>query len=133
MPTPRQPPVSSAAKQARLPDGSEESTPLLVPSLPPPAYPDIMPSNSKDTTAGPSRSQAENDQGPSKDLESAGVHYPAVHLHPRPNRPWSRGKVLRLLFIALAHAVLIWLILTAAWGRTSKKVFVRDTLRLHHR
>ncbi|OJD36301.1 uncharacterized protein BKCO1_120009 [Diplodia corticola] len=112
-------PQPSPSRKARVSDESEESTPLLGSPLPPPAYPSIVP---RDTAAaGPSRNQAEYDTGPSKDLENAGVHPAAVHLHHRPRRPWSRGKILRLLFIAAAHAILIWLILSVTVGRAKNK------------
>ncbi|KAL1639061.1 hypothetical protein SLS58_008262 [Diplodia intermedia] len=121
MPTPHR----SPSRKARVSDESDESTPLLGSPLPPPAYPNIVPHDSKDTAAaGPSRNQADYDQGPSKDLENAGVHPAAVHLHHRPRRPWSRGKILRLLFIAAAHAILIWLILSVTVGRAKRKSHV---------
>lgn len=124
MATPNQsPPATAAAKQPRVSDESAETTPLLGSPLPPPAYPSIIPHDDDNKDAGPSRNQADYDLGPSKDLENAGIHPAAVHLHHRPARPWSQGKVVRLLLIAAAHAVLIWLILTATWGgRSSKKV-----------
>lgn len=117
------PSASSAMKDNRFPDASTESTPLLDSPLPPPAYPTVMALDRNDA-AGPSDKRVEYDCGPSKDLEEAGVVPAAVHLHHRPNRPWSRGKILRLLLIASAHAILIWLILTAAWGRSSRKVLL---------
>ncbi|KAL1618654.1 hypothetical protein SLS54_007090 [Diplodia seriata] len=125
MPTPQR----SPSRKARVSDESDESTPLLGSPLPPPAYPNIVPHDSKDTAAaGPSRNQADYDQGPSKDLENAGVHPAAVHLHHRPRRPWSRGKILRLLFIVAAHAILIWLILSVTVGRSKRKSHVNHDL-----
>ncbi|KAF4535235.1 uncharacterized protein LTHEOB_12667 [Lasiodiplodia theobromae] len=130
MATPNQsPPATAAAKQPRVSDESAETTPLLGSPLPPPAYPSIIPHDDDNKDAGPSRNQADYDLGPSKDLENAGIHPAAVHLHHRPARPWSQGKVVRLLLIAAAHAVLIWLILTATWGgRSSKKSNVHNDL-----